>query len=159
MMKNCHSCLTGCDQIQSGGFLSMTCNAIRLRIIPSNCLPVFFRKVISWKMMHRCRCWEEWQERNGKKYLPLQEFLILNVNGSGPSVGWSPVHMMPDAEYDVAIIGGGLAGLAAAILLSKHGHSVALFEKEKFPFRLVPPPIRLGFASTFNSSVALNFFH
>src|SRR5436190_2246438 len=45
--------------------------------------------------------------------------------------------MTPDCEYDIAIIGGGLAGLAAAILLSKKGHSVAVFEKEKYPFHKV----------------------
>ncbi|MFN2438692.1 MAG: FAD-dependent oxidoreductase [Chitinophagaceae bacterium] len=40
-------------------------------------------------------------------------------------------------KYDVAIVGGGLAGLSAAIQLSKAGYSVILFEKEKFPFHKV----------------------
>ncbi len=40
-------------------------------------------------------------------------------------------------EYDVSIIGGGLAGLSASIQLSKAGFSVILFEKEKFPFHKV----------------------
>jgi flavin-dependent dehydrogenase len=40
-------------------------------------------------------------------------------------------------KYDVAIIGGGLAGLAAAIQLSKLHYSVVLFEKEKYPFHKV----------------------
>lgn len=40
-------------------------------------------------------------------------------------------------QYDVAIIGGGLAGLAAAIQLAKKGHSIVLFEKESFPFHKV----------------------
>src|SRR4051812_22419265 len=40
-------------------------------------------------------------------------------------------------KYDVAIAGGGLAGLAAGILLSKAGLSVVLFEREKYPFHKV----------------------
>lgn len=45
---------------------------------------------------------------------------------------------MPDkCDYDVAIIGGGLAGLAAAIQLSGKGHSVVLLEKEAYPFHKV----------------------
>jgi flavin-dependent dehydrogenase len=45
--------------------------------------------------------------------------------------------MQLNQEYDVAIIGGGLAGLAASIQLSRVGHSVVLFEKEKYPFHKV----------------------
>ncbi|MEO8112025.1 MAG: NAD(P)/FAD-dependent oxidoreductase [Ginsengibacter sp.] len=37
----------------------------------------------------------------------------------------------------VSIIGGGLAGLSLSILLSKAGHRVILFEKEKYPFHRV----------------------
>lgn len=40
-------------------------------------------------------------------------------------------------QYDVGIIGGGLAGLALSILLSKAGHSVILYEKERYPFHKV----------------------
>jgi flavin-dependent dehydrogenase len=40
-------------------------------------------------------------------------------------------------EYDVAIVGGGLAGLAAAILMRQKGYSVILFEKEAYPFHKV----------------------
>ena len=40
-------------------------------------------------------------------------------------------------QYDVAIAGGGLAGLAASIELASKGYSVVLFEKEKFPFHKV----------------------
>jgi flavin-dependent dehydrogenase len=40
-------------------------------------------------------------------------------------------------QYDVAIVGGGLAGLACAIQASRAGHSVVLFEKEKYPFHKV----------------------
>ncbi|MEO5947561.1 MAG: FAD-dependent oxidoreductase [Chitinophagaceae bacterium] len=39
--------------------------------------------------------------------------------------------------YDVAIIGGGLAGLALAIQLSAAKHKVVLFEKEEYPFHKV----------------------
>src|SRR6266704_648036 len=40
---------------------------------------------------------------------------------------------MPDAIYDVAIIGGGPAGSTAAALLAQAGRRVILFEREKFP--------------------------
>lgn len=39
--------------------------------------------------------------------------------------------------YDAAIIGGGLAGLSASILLAKQGFSIILFEKETYPFHKV----------------------
>jgi flavin-dependent dehydrogenase len=39
--------------------------------------------------------------------------------------------------YDAAIVGGGLAGLALSILLSKKEYKVVLFEKEKYPFHKV----------------------
>jgi flavin-dependent dehydrogenase len=40
-------------------------------------------------------------------------------------------------QYDVAIIGGGLAGLALSIQLAKKNFRVVLFEKEKYPFHKV----------------------
>ena len=46
------------------------------------------------------------------------------------------LYMQLNPTYDVAIVGGGLAGLATAIGLRKKGWSVALFEKEKFPFHV-----------------------
>ena len=39
--------------------------------------------------------------------------------------------------FDVAIIGGGLAGLSLSIQLAKAGYSIAVFEKEKYPFHKV----------------------
>ena len=38
-----------------------------------------------------------------------------------------------DSKYDVVIVGGGLAGLASAILLAKQQHKVLLLEKESYP--------------------------
>ncbi len=43
----------------------------------------------------------------------------------------------PENIYDVAIIGGGLAGLSLSIQLAKAGYRVVLFEKEKYPFHRV----------------------
>jgi flavin-dependent dehydrogenase len=40
-------------------------------------------------------------------------------------------------QYDVAIAGGGLAGLALSIQLARAGYSVALFEKESYPYHKV----------------------
>ena len=40
-------------------------------------------------------------------------------------------------DFDIGIIGGGLAGLSLAILCADAGHSVALFEKEEYPFHRV----------------------
>ena len=39
--------------------------------------------------------------------------------------------------YDVAIAGGGLAGLASAILYAQKGYKVVLFEKKQYPFHRV----------------------
>jgi len=39
--------------------------------------------------------------------------------------------------YDVAIIGGGLAGLSLAIQMARTGYQVIVFEKEKYPFHRV----------------------
>jgi flavin-dependent dehydrogenase len=40
-------------------------------------------------------------------------------------------------KYDLAVVGGGLAGLTLAIQVNRMGHSVVLFEKEKYPFHRV----------------------
>ncbi len=45
--------------------------------------------------------------------------------------------MSRDPKYDVAIIGGGLAGLALSIQCVRAGYSTILFEKEKYPFHKV----------------------
>lgn len=39
--------------------------------------------------------------------------------------------------YDVAVIGGGMAGLSLSIQLAKAGYRIVLFEKEKYPFHKV----------------------
>ncbi|MBP6687706.1 MAG: FAD-binding protein, partial [Lacibacter sp.] len=44
---------------------------------------------------------------------------------------------MNNKHYDIAIIGGGLAGLTLAIQSAKQGYSVVLFEKEKYPYHKV----------------------
>ncbi|HET6767238.1 MAG TPA: NAD(P)/FAD-dependent oxidoreductase [Chitinophagaceae bacterium] len=45
--------------------------------------------------------------------------------------------MQGDITYDLAIVGGGLAGLALSIQLAKDGYQVILFEKEQYPFHRV----------------------
>lgn len=45
--------------------------------------------------------------------------------------------MNRESRYDVAIIGGGLAGLSAAILLARQHCQVILFEKESYPYHKV----------------------
>jgi flavin-dependent dehydrogenase len=45
---------------------------------------------------------------------------------------------MPEQKlYDIAVIGGGLAGLALSIQCAKAGYKTILFEKEKYPFHKV----------------------
>jgi flavin-dependent dehydrogenase len=45
--------------------------------------------------------------------------------------------MLEKRSYDVAIVGGGLAGLSAAIEFRRQGHEVILIEKEQYPFHRV----------------------
>lgn len=47
------------------------------------------------------------------------------------------INQQPETGYDVAITGGGLAGLALSIQLARAGYKVALFEKEQYPFHKV----------------------
>ena len=42
-----------------------------------------------------------------------------------------------ETDFDIGVIGGGLAGLSFAILCADAGYSVALFEKEEYPFHKV----------------------
>src|SRR5438874_13036238 len=50
----------------------------------------------------------------------------------------SPSSILQEVEgYDVAIIGGGLAGLALSIQSARAGYRTILFEKEKYPFHRV----------------------
>ena len=45
--------------------------------------------------------------------------------------------MQDDITYDLAIVGGGLAGLALSIQKARSGYQVILFEKEQYPFHRV----------------------
>src|SRR5687768_15775869 len=40
-------------------------------------------------------------------------------------------------KFDIAVIGGGLAGLTLSIKMAKAGYQVVLFEKEAYPFHKV----------------------
>ncbi len=44
---------------------------------------------------------------------------------------------MTNKQYDIAIIGGGLAGLAFAIQAARQGYTVVLLEKENYPYHKV----------------------
>jgi menaquinone-9 beta-reductase len=44
---------------------------------------------------------------------------------------------MTDKVFDIAIVGGGLAGLCLAIQAAQQNYSVVLFEKEKYPYHKV----------------------
>jgi flavin-dependent dehydrogenase len=45
--------------------------------------------------------------------------------------------LQDDITYDLAIVGGGLAGLALSIQIAKAGYRVIVFEKEQYPFHRV----------------------
>ena len=47
------------------------------------------------------------------------------------------IDSLTKTDYDIAIVGGGLAGLALSILMSKEKYKVVLFEKETYPFHKV----------------------
>ena len=60
----------------------------------------------------------------------MTETKNIRLVGANVSTGES-------GEYDVAIVGGGLAGLALSIQLAKQGHKIILLEKEQYPFHKV----------------------
>jgi flavin-dependent dehydrogenase len=45
--------------------------------------------------------------------------------------------LQDEITYDIAIVGGGLAGLSLSIQMAKAGYRVILFEKEQYPFHKV----------------------
>ncbi|HMK18118.1 MAG TPA: NAD(P)/FAD-dependent oxidoreductase [Chitinophagaceae bacterium] len=45
--------------------------------------------------------------------------------------------MKDDITYDLAVVGGGLAGIALSIQIARQGYKVVLFEKERYPFHRV----------------------
>src|ERR1700712_2994133 len=55
----------------------------------------------------------------------------------GLSVAGYSSHMNEAAKYDVAVVGGGLAGLSLSILLARQHYRICLFEKETYPFHKV----------------------
>jgi menaquinone-9 beta-reductase len=60
----------------------------------------------------------------------------MNKNSSHEANDQKP-HLEGLRVFDVAIAGGGLAGLALSIQLAKKGYATVLFEKEKYPFHKV----------------------
>src|SRR5882724_4923865 len=54
-----------------------------------------------------------------------------------PDTSPSTLQLQYDDQYDVAIIGGGLAGLSLSIQLAQKGHRVIVLEKEYYPFHRV----------------------
>ena len=63
-----------------------------------------------------------------------QEYIETSINQTNFAIitGYEPTNCV-----DVLLIGGGLAGLAAALDLSARGHRVALVERKQYPFHKV----------------------
>src|SRR4051794_22730733 len=61
-----------------------------------------------------------------------EEEWMTHALSNSPAVRTVPNPTM-SPDYDVAIIGGGPAGSAAAILLAQKGRKVVVLEREKFP--------------------------
>src|SRR5687768_2854247 len=87
-------------------------------------------------MMRRFPCAGVLCGMTGTAFFPPQASVILAAAGSGLSAGWSLV-IMNAQQFDTAIIGGGLAGLALSIQLARLGHAVVLLEKEAYPYHKV----------------------
>ena len=66
--------------------------------------------------------------------MPQQEHIETPINQTNFAIitGYLPTNCV-----DVLLIGGGLAGLAAALDLSARGHSVTLVERKQYPFHKV----------------------
>lgn len=62
------------------------------------------------------------------------KIIAENLHITQPLASGVPVRR---EDYDVGIVGGGLAGLSLSIQLAKLGHRVIVFEKEEYPFHKV----------------------
>lgn len=62
---------------------------------------------------------------------------MLQSNGNGHFVTLLHARMNDKQQFDIAIIGGGLAGLTLAIQAADAGYRTILFEKEVYPFHKV----------------------
>jgi menaquinone-9 beta-reductase len=72
------------------------------------------------------------RRQSGKKGIELPALVAF------PARNFTTVTMTEkQSYYDVAIAGGGLAGLALSIQLGRQGYTVILFEKERYPFHKV----------------------
>lgn len=69
------------------------------------------------------------------RHLITYKVPLENIPSSSESV--SQQHSKIKTDFDVSIIGGGLAGLALSIQLKNRGCKVVLFEKEQYPFHKV----------------------
>ena len=75
--------------------------------------------------------------KTGRIFLQKQTFSLIKCNGSGHSAILSCIAMYNNEDYDIAVIGGGLAGLSLSIQSAEAGYKTILFEKEHYPFHKV----------------------
>ncbi len=76
-------------------------------------------------------------DATGNIFSQKPAFIILKFNGNGHFAIFSFIVMYHNGSYDIAIIGGGLAGLSLAIQCAGEGYKTALFERETYPFHKV----------------------